>query len=181
MISEISTQSRAKFPLDKQKMARYLAQIIILGAQLVGRALVKTMRQELQAFEDAARLQETLKANDPNSGRSAVAKTMTLAEAQQILDVSDLTNRQAIDTHYQHLFRVNDKSTGGSFYIQSKVFRAKERIDQELERTELLVKTDDSHSILPTPPESSQFQCENKEPGQKSRWSFAAVFTWIAF
>jgi len=47
MISEISTQSRAKFPLDKQKMARYLAQIIILGAQLVGRALVKTMRQEL--------------------------------------------------------------------------------------------------------------------------------------
>ncbi|XP_032581738.1 mitochondrial import inner membrane translocase subunit tim16-B [Drosophila sechellia] len=150
-------------------MARYLAQIIILGAQLVGRALVKTMRQELQAFEDAARLQESLKANDPSSGRSAVATGMTLAEAQQILNVSDLTDRQAIDTHYEHLFRVNDKGTGGTFYIQSKVFRAKERIDQELERMELLVKTDASHSFPPSPSESSQFQCQNKEPGHKSR------------
>lgn len=27
---------------------------------------------------------------------------------------------------------MNDKAKGGSFYLQSKVFRAKERIDQEL-------------------------------------------------
>lgn len=33
---------------------------------------------------------------------------------------------------YEHLFAVNDKAKGGSFYLQSKVFRAKERIDQEL-------------------------------------------------
>lgn len=34
---------------------------------------------------------------------------------------------------YEHLFKLNEKSNGGSFYLQSKVFRAKERIDQELQ------------------------------------------------
>ncbi len=33
---------------------------------------------------------------------------------------------------YQHLFQVNKKSHGGSFYIQSKVVRAKERLEMEL-------------------------------------------------
>ncbi len=34
--------------------------------------------------------------------------------------------------NYQHLFQVNKKSQGGSFYIQSKVVRAKERLEMEL-------------------------------------------------
>jgi mitochondrial import inner membrane translocase subunit TIM16 len=34
------------------------------------------------------------------------------------------------------MFKCNDSSAGGSFYIQSKVVRAKERI--ELERAEML-------------------------------------------
>ncbi len=32
---------------------------------------------------------------------------------------------------YQHLFQVNEAQ--GSFYLQSKVFRAKERLQQDLE------------------------------------------------
>ncbi|XP_015744894.1 mitochondrial import inner membrane translocase subunit TIM16, partial [Python bivittatus] len=35
--------------------------------------------------------------------------------------------------NYEHLFKVNDKSVGGSFYLQSKVVRAKERLDEELQ------------------------------------------------
>lgn len=38
-----------------------------------------------------------------------------------------------MEEKFQHLFNINDKSKGGSFYLQSKVFRAKERIDQELQ------------------------------------------------
>lgn len=34
--------------------------------------------------------------------------------------------------NYKHLLKVNDKKSGGSFYLQSKVFRAGERIDMEL-------------------------------------------------
>lgn len=37
-----------------------------------------------------------------------------------------------IEANYKHLFNINEKSKGGSFYLQSKVFRAKERIDEEI-------------------------------------------------
>ena len=45
---------------------------------------------------------------------------MTLEEAKQILNVEKL-EKDAIKARYEHLFKVNDKSKGGSFYIQSKV------------------------------------------------------------
>lgn len=57
---------------------------------------------------------------------------MTLDEAKQILNVNDLKSLEEITKNYEHLFAVNDKSKSGSFYLQSKVFRAKERIDHEL-------------------------------------------------
>lgn len=56
---------------------------------------------------------------------------MTIEEAQQILNVNKLESDE-IEKNFKHLFDVNDKQRGGSFYLQSKVFRAKERIDQEL-------------------------------------------------
>lgn len=36
-------------------MAKYLAQIIVLGAQTVGRAFTKALRQEIQASQEAAK------------------------------------------------------------------------------------------------------------------------------
>jgi len=57
---------------------------------------------------------------------------MTLEEAQQILNVDKLDKLDDVLKNYEHLFAVNDKAKGGSFYIQSKVFRAKERIDEEI-------------------------------------------------
>lgn len=56
---------------------------------------------------------------------------MTLEEAQQILNTNKLDPDEVLK-NYEHLFDVNDKAKGGSFYLQSKVFRAKERIDEEL-------------------------------------------------
>lgn len=55
-----------------------------------------------------------------------------MEEAQQILNVGKLDNPEEIQKNYDHLFAVNDKAKGGSFYLQSKVFRAKERLDEEL-------------------------------------------------
>lgn len=54
-----------------------------------------------------------------------------MEEAQQILNVSKI-DPEEVQQKYDHLFAVNDKAKGGSFYLQSKVFRAKERIDQEV-------------------------------------------------
>lgn len=57
---------------------------------------------------------------------------ITLEEAQQILNIGKLDAKEAQEK-FDHLFKLNDKAKGGSFYIQSKIFRAKERIDQELQ------------------------------------------------
>lgn len=43
---------------------------------------------------------------------------------------------ETIEKNYKHLFEVNDKAKGGSLYLQSKVYRAKERIDMELQKSE---------------------------------------------
>lgn len=57
---------------------------------------------------------------------------MSLEEARQILNVNPENTPEEIQKQYEHLFKINDKSKGGSFYIQSKVYRAKERIDEDL-------------------------------------------------
>ncbi|KAK3099329.1 hypothetical protein FSP39_020442 [Pinctada imbricata] len=59
---------------------------------------------------------------------------MTLQEAKQILNLNEISDVEALQKNYNHLFEVNEKSKGGSLYIQSKVVRAKERIETELEQ-----------------------------------------------
>lgn len=114
-------------------MAKYIAQIIVLGTQIVGRAFARALKQEYAASQEAAK-----RAGGGKQGQSRVAANlrtgMTLEEAQQILNVTKL-DPEHIRKNYEHLFNVNDKSKGGSFYLQSKVFRAKERIDQELKES----------------------------------------------
>lgn len=57
----------------------------------------------------------------------------------QILNVNSNLDPEEIKKSYDHLFVVNDKSKGGSFYLQSKVFRAKERLEEELKNRNLSV------------------------------------------
>ncbi|XP_028267215.1 mitochondrial import inner membrane translocase subunit TIM16-like isoform X2 [Parambassis ranga] len=109
-------------------MAKYLAQIVVMGVQVMGRAFARALQQEYAASQAAAR------ARGRSGQESAAASSITgmsLQEAQQILNVSTL-NPEDIQKNYEHLFKVNDKSLGGSFYLQSKVVRAKERLDEEL-------------------------------------------------
>uniref|UniRef100_A0A8V0YYD2 Presequence translocase associated motor 16 n=1 Tax=Gallus gallus TaxID=9031 RepID=A0A8V0YYD2_CHICK len=110
-------------------MAKYLAQIILVGAQVVGRAFMRALRQELAASRAAADARG--RSERPQSAAASRIIGISLQEAQQILNVSNL-NPEEIQKNYDHLFKVNDKSVGGSFYLQSKVVRAKERLDEEL-------------------------------------------------
>lgn len=138
-------------------MAKYIAQIIVLGTQIVGRAFARALKQEYAASQEAAK-----RAGGGKQGQSRVAANLktglSLEEAQQILNVSKLDPEQ-IQKNYEHLFQVNDKSKGGSFYLQSKVFRAKERIDQEL--------------IASKPPEASERKDTTSEDTTSERkWVF---------
>uniref|UniRef100_A0A8B9Q2Q0 Presequence translocase associated motor 16 n=1 Tax=Apteryx owenii TaxID=8824 RepID=A0A8B9Q2Q0_APTOW len=109
--------------------AKYLAQIILVGAQVVGRAFARALRQEFAASRAAADARG--RSERPQSAAASRITGISLQEAQQILNVSNL-NAEEIQKNYDHLFKVNDKSVGGSFYLQSKVVRAKERLDEEL-------------------------------------------------
>lgn len=138
-------------------MAKYLAQIIVLGGQAVAKAFGRAIRQEYAASQEAAKRAGGGQQGNQRAEANARAGTLklsfcfrfpsidenvtqfvspltgiTLDEAQQILNLSDLKSEEQINKSYEHLFNMNDKAKGGSFYLQSKVFRAKERIDQEL-------------------------------------------------
>lgn len=54
---------------------------------------------------------------------------MSLEEAKKILDVKELDEKEILEK-YKKLLEANEKS--GSFYLASKVYRAKERIDLEI-------------------------------------------------
>ncbi|KAL3879742.1 hypothetical protein ACJMK2_032239 [Sinanodonta woodiana] len=112
-------------------MAKYIVQIIVAGTQVVARAFIRAFQQEYQASQQAAQ-----RAGGGKAGtRRAVADTytgMTLQEAKQILNVTDISDKEAVQKSFDHLFAANDKAKGGSFYIQSKVVRAKERLDMEM-------------------------------------------------
>jgi len=116
-------------------MAKYLIQIVVLGAQTVGKAFARALRQELQASQQAAASRRGM--NRPGSADSRTAAEnmrlgMSLEEARQILNVSPESKPEDITKNYDHLFTLNDKAKGGSFYIQSKVYRAKERLEEEV-------------------------------------------------
>lgn len=61
---------------------------------------------------------------------------MTLEEATKILGLKTPTGTQAnaeeVMARYKRLFDANEPSNGGSFYLQSKIVRAKERLEREL-------------------------------------------------
>lgn len=112
-------------------MAKHLAQVVIAGMQVVGRAFAKALKQEIAASQQAAQRAGGGAAGARHSAANQKLG-MTLEEAKQILNIEEL-NEEKIQKNYEYLFNINDKSKGGSFYVQSKVFRAKERLDKELE------------------------------------------------
>ncbi|KAF9364989.1 mitochondrial import inner membrane translocase subunit TIM16 [Mortierella sp. NVP85] len=114
--------------------ARILAQIIVAGSQIVGKAFMEAYRQ---AAANAAKNggHQAAKSGGGGGSKSATADALTrksgmsVDEAMNILNITKETDLEKIN--YQHLYKVNDKAVNGSFYLQSKVVRAKERLEME--------------------------------------------------
>lgn len=58
-------------------------------------------------------------------------------EACKILNVGvgkgGIIEAEAVTERFKRLFDLNDPKKGGSFYLQSKILRARERIERELQ------------------------------------------------
>lgn len=67
---------------------------------------------------------------------ASLSSGMTLDEACKILNVKPPTvanlRAEEVVERYKRLFDANDPQKGGSFYLQSKIVRAKERFEKEL-------------------------------------------------
>nr|XP_043612790.1 mitochondrial import inner membrane translocase subunit PAM16 like 2-like [Erigeron canadensis] len=98
--------------------ARVLAQILVMGSGILARGVVQAYRQALQNASNTGVTQETLRKG---------AKAMTEQEARQILGVSVRSSWDEVAQKYNTLFERN--ATGGSYYLQSKVHRAKEYLE----------------------------------------------------
>ncbi len=81
---------------------------------------------------------EQEKTSDKNEGRkdeSWSKKKIRSEEAYRILNLDpkqENLTKQDVKERFRALFKANDVTSGGSFYLQSKIFRAKETLERIL-------------------------------------------------
>ncbi|KAG9441383.1 hypothetical protein H6P81_017237 [Aristolochia fimbriata] len=102
--------------------AKILANLIIMGSGIMARAVVQAYRQALTNASKNGVAQEAVQ----NAIRRG-SKAMTEQEARQILGITEAAAWEDILKKYDALFERNAKT--GSFYLQSKVHRAKECLE----------------------------------------------------
>ena len=106
--------------------ARIIAQAAVMGFSIASKAFMTAYAQAVQ----------TAKAG---GGAEKVAKTMARrgkmseAQARQILNIEQHStiDLQEVGTQFERYFAANDPEKGSSFYLQSKIFRAKESLEWE--------------------------------------------------
>jgi import inner membrane translocase subunit TIM16 len=109
---------------------------VVTGARVLGRAVTEAWKQA-QASANYARAQAK---NNPGAANTFASHGLTLDEACKILNVkppqAGKANLEDVTERFKRLFDVNDPKKGGSFYLQSKILRARERIESEVRQAE---------------------------------------------
>ncbi|KAL9635501.1 MAG: hypothetical protein Q9164_003420 [Protoblastenia rupestris] len=112
---------------------RIITQVIITGTRVLGRAFA-------EAYKQAAASQQYAKqagsSNSPGMANNLASSGLTLDEACKILNVrppqGGKTDMESVMSRFKRLFDQNNPDKGGSFYLQSKILRARERIEMEV-------------------------------------------------
>jgi import inner membrane translocase subunit TIM16 len=114
---------------------RIITQVVITGARVVGRAFTEAYKQAQASQKYAAAA-----AKNPGSAANFTSSGLTLEEACKILNVSPPKGGKADMEHvmerFKKMFDTNEPKNGGSFYLQSKILRARERIEMEVRQAE---------------------------------------------
>lgn len=102
-------------------------QVFVTGSQVVGKAFMEAYRQASSA---------SVKASAAAASRQNLGG-VELNEARKILGMeSGPLSVEEAQKKYDYLFDANSKEKSGSFYLQSKVYRAMERIKGEIEQAQ---------------------------------------------
>ncbi|KEF59750.1 uncharacterized protein A1O9_04598 [Exophiala aquamarina CBS 119918] len=117
---------------------RIITQIVLTGSRVFGRAFAEAYKQAQASSQYA----KAAGKNNPGAMNTAAASGMTLDEACKILNVKPpqggITNMENVMERFKKLYDLNEpkKGGGGSFYLQSKILRARERIEMEVREAE---------------------------------------------
>jgi import inner membrane translocase subunit TIM16 len=104
--------------------AKVIAQMVVSAVQVLTRAGVQAYQQALRNAKQGPGAQ----ANPLHA-----KKRMPLDEALGILNLEKANaSPEVLDAAFQKFFALNDPGKGGSFYLQSKIFRANEAARIEL-------------------------------------------------
>ena len=108
-------------------LGRIIAQVVILGVSVLGRAIPAAYAAAVQ----------NAKKNGLDKASTAVQRQsqVSLDEALMILNLKETGSKvtaEEVQKQYDKYFEANKVEKGGSFYLQSKVFRAKEMLDEYL-------------------------------------------------
>ncbi|KAJ8970117.1 hypothetical protein NQ317_000571 [Molorchus minor] len=111
-------------------MVKSLPRVLYHGTRLFIKSVHKTIVQEIELSKEAARVRYIDKAAEETDTEP---ESMSLSEAIRVLNIQTF-NPKEVERNYKYLFEANGKDQSGSFYLQSKVFRAKQRISSELSK-----------------------------------------------
>lgn len=103
-------------------VAKILANLVGIGSGILGRAVSQAYRK---AIQNAGKNGFAKNGAELNIRRSS--RTMNEQEARQILGISEESTWEDVAKRYESLFVKNAEN--GSFYLQSKVHRAKECLE----------------------------------------------------
>ncbi|KAK0708550.1 Pam16-domain-containing protein [Lasiosphaeria hispida] len=113
---------------------RLITQVVVIGSRVLGRAFAEAYKQA--AASSQYQRAQAKAGNVGPSGRASLASGMTLDEACKILNVKPPQGGKAdmedVMGRFKRLFDANNPEKGGSFYLQSKIVRARERIEAEV-------------------------------------------------
>ncbi|KAF2097236.1 cochaperone Pam16 [Rhizodiscina lignyota] len=114
---------------------RIITQVVVSGARILGRAVTESWKQAQASQRYAAAA-----GKQPGGAQTFASSGLTLDEACKILNVAPpkggKTDMNQVMERFKRLFDSNDPKKGGSFYLQSKILRARERIELEVRAAE---------------------------------------------
>ena len=109
---------------------------MITGSRVLGRAVSEAWKQANATSQYA----KANGKNNPGVASTFASNGLTLEEACKILNVKPpmdgKVDMELVMERFKKLFDVNDPQKGGSFYLQSKILRARERIQNEVRQAE---------------------------------------------
>ncbi|KAL0934045.1 mitochondrial import inner membrane translocase subunit tim16 [Colletotrichum truncatum] len=113
---------------------RLITQVVFVGSRIIGRSFAAAYKQA-QASSEYQRAQAK-SGNGAATAKSNGVAGMTIDEACKILNVDapkdGASNAGEVMERFKRLFDANDPKKGGSFYLQSKILRARERLEKEI-------------------------------------------------